>query len=152
MKRWPGAKRIRIWHRYLAWVSLLPLTIILTTGILLHLRRVVPWIQPSAQKSLREGDPAVSIAEAFFKLRSSKETRSAAEVESWKDIKSVDYNPSQGTWSFKTKNNYEVQIDGQTGAILSVSPRRSLWLIKLHEGSFFVMLFRLFSFIPVSIK
>lgn len=128
-------RRVRQWHRRLAWIAALPAAIIITTGMFLHLRRVVPWIQPPAQKSSLNGSPSVGPSEAFQKIVASEQIKAESQIESWDDIKSVEYKPSSGTWSFKSQNYYEVQIDGQTGQVLSAAPRRSLWLMQLHEGA-----------------
>ncbi len=139
---------VREWHRRFAWIAALPAAIILSAGMLLHLRRVVPWIQPIAQKSESEGCPLVGLPEAFQKIIASENVKKESQIESWADIKSVEYKPALGTWSFKSKNYYEVQIDGQSGKVLSSAPRRSLWIMQLHEGVLFGPWFMWLVFFP----
>lgn len=117
-------------HRWLALGATAPLPIVVVTGLLLSLRQELPWVQPPALAGT-PGFPRISVAAAFDVARSVKE----AEIESWKDLASIDVRPGKGTLAFRTKRGFEVQIDGADGRVLSAARRRTAWLIELHQGS-----------------
>lgn len=124
----------RQWHRWGAIVASAPLLLTILTGLLLLHRGHVDWIQPQAHKG-----EAVQVApaigpEAVLEIL---KTRPEAEVSSWKDVSQMIYRPGRGTWQVRVQNHHEVQIDGQTGAVLHSRYRTSTLLIQLHEGSFF---------------
>ena len=60
-----------------------------------------------------------------------------AGVVSWGDISRVDIRPSRGMMKVLVKNNWEVQIDFQTGQVLQVAYRRSDLIESFHDGSWF---------------
>jgi hypothetical protein len=60
-----------------------------------------------------------------------------ADVSSWDDIDRLDDRPSKGVVKVRCKNNWEVQLDSNNGAVLSSAYRRSDLIESLHDGSFF---------------
>jgi uncharacterized iron-regulated membrane protein len=120
-------------HQFLAWVVIAPSILIFSTGVLLLLRQNVAWIQPPAMMGTQAGLPVVGIERAFEVARSVPE----AGISSWQDLSSIDIRPAKGTLAFRAKNGYEVQIDGLSGAVVSAAPRRTSFLIELHQGTYF---------------
>jgi hypothetical protein len=128
---------VRKWHRWIAWLAAVPAAIVVSTGTVLHLRRVNPWIQPMAAKSVQVSIPGIALDQIFSRLLATDHRLLAIDVRSWGDIKSVEFKPHLGIWSFKSNSYYEIQVDVATGKVLSLAPRRSMWLMQLHEGSIF---------------
>jgi uncharacterized iron-regulated membrane protein len=133
-------------HRWGAWLAALPSLLILGTGIVLALRQTSPWIQPPVQKGT-PGIPTLALSKALEFAQSVPD----AEIQGWKDIKSIEVKPAQGVFCFRANNGYEVQIDGVSGHILSASPRRTTWIIALHEGSYFYSWIRWGIFFPAGV-
>lgn len=119
-------------HRWSAWFAAIPSLIIIITGLVLSLRQTSAWIQPPIQKGT-PGIPTLSLTKAF----EIAQTIPDAQIHEWKDLKSVEIKPAQGVICMRSGNGFEVQIDGSTGKILSTAPRRTTWIIALHEGSYF---------------
>ena len=76
---------------------------------------------------------------------------SDAEVDSWQDIDRLDVRPGKGIVKVQCKNRWEIQIDLQTGEVLSSSYRRSDLIESLHDGSFFSSPAKLWIFLPSGI-
>lgn len=135
--RGAGLVALRRWsrklHQFLAWLVIAPSVLIFSTGVLLLLRQNVAWIQPPALMGTQAGLPEVGIERAFEAARSVPE----AGITSWQDLSSIDIKPSKGTLAFRAKNGYEVQVDGVSGVVLSAAPRRTSFLIELHQGTYF---------------
>ncbi len=135
--RGAGLQVLRRWsrklHQFLAWLVIAPSVLIFSTGVLLLLRQNVAWIQPPAVMGTQAGLPEVGIDRAFEAARSVPE----AGINSWQDLSSIDIKPAKGTLAFRAKNGYEVQVDGVSGAVVSAAPRRTSFLIELHQGTYF---------------
>jgi uncharacterized iron-regulated membrane protein len=119
-------------HRWAAWLAALPALLILGTGLLLSLRQNISWMQPAIQQGT-PGLPTLSMTAAFEIARKIPE----AGIDRWKDLKSIEVKPGAGVICLRAANGYEVQLDGGSGEILSVAPRRTAFLVTLHEGTFF---------------
>lgn len=141
---WPRLNR-KV-HYWIAFVSALPVLVIICTGILLQLKKDVDWVQPPEQRrSSRE--PTVS----FDVILESCRTVPEAEIESWKDVNRVDVRPSKGIIKVRAKNSYEVQLDQQTGEVLQVAYRRSDTIEAIHDGSWFHDVAKLWVFLPAAV-
>jgi hypothetical protein len=56
----------------------------------------------------------------------------------------MDVRPDKGIIKVLFKNGYwEVQVDGQTGKVLSVAQRHSDWIEHIHDGSIVNDVFKL---------
>jgi uncharacterized iron-regulated membrane protein len=115
------------------------------TGILLAFKKDINIIQPPTQKG-ESKDLAT-----WMPLQQLAEIASASFYDTFpaqKDnpIDRMDVRPSKGIVKvlFK-KGNWEVQIDGTSGAIKSIAKRHSDWIESLHDGSIISDLFKLIS-------
>ncbi|RLS41558.1 MAG: PepSY domain-containing protein [Planctomycetota bacterium] len=119
-------------HYWLGSISALPVVVILVSGLLLQVKKQVPWVQPPEQKGAGK-IPAITMGAILEACQSVPE----AGVVSWGDISRVDIRPSRGMMKVLVKNNWEVQIDFQTGQVLQVAYRRSDLIESFHDGSWF---------------
>ena len=71
-----------------------------------------------------------------------------AGILTWNDVDRLDVRPNKGIIKVRAKNRWEVQVDHQTGAVLSVAYRRSEFIESLHDGSFFHDRAKLSVFLP----
>jgi hypothetical protein len=59
------------------------------------------------------------------------------------DLDRIDSRPSKGVVKFVFKEHYwGVQLDGATGKVLSVSPRRADVIENIHDGSILDVVFK----------
>ena len=140
------SKLSRVLHRWGCLIALLPITIIVFSGIVLQLKKVSPYIQPPTQRGAGT-EPAIGFERILEVARSVPE----AEIESWEDIDRLDVRPGKGVVKVRCKNRYEVQIDTETAEILQVAFRRSDLIESMHDGSYFNDHFKLWVFLPAGI-
>ena len=125
------ARITRVLHRWGSVIVLVPLLLVIPTGILLLLKKEVAWIQPPTQSGTAE--PEISFERILEIARSVPE----AEIQSWNDIDRIDVRPTEGILKVRSNNRWEIQLDAKTGEILQVAYRRSDLIESLHDGSFF---------------
>ncbi|MFZ9691103.1 MAG: PepSY domain-containing protein [Phycisphaerales bacterium] len=132
------SKRLNWWsrtlHRWGALACALPLLVVIASGLLLQVKKQVPWVQPPTARGERENvDPAQTWSDILAVARSVPE----AEVSGWSDIDRLDVRPERGLVKVQCRNRWELQIDLESGALLSSTKRRSDLIESLHDGSFF---------------
>lgn len=121
-------------HYWGSIIITIPLLLVIATGILLLLKKDVVWIQPETiTGSSKEDIPQISFQELLNSAKSVKQ----AKIFNWEDIKRIDIQPGKGMAKVVSINNYEVQIDTQTGKVLQVAYRRSDVIEALHDGTYF---------------
>jgi uncharacterized iron-regulated membrane protein len=133
----------RVIHRWGSLLIALPVLLVITTGVILQAKKVVPWVQPPTQKG-----SSAELALTFDRILEIVETVSEAEIESWDDIDRLDVRPGKGMLKVRSKNRWEVQLDLKTGEILQTAYRRSDFIESLHDGSFFHDRAKLWIFLP----
>ena len=140
------SKLSRVSHRWGSIIALVPITIIIFSGIVLQLKKVSPYIQPPTQHGAGT-EPAIS----FERILEVARTVPEAEIESWEDVDRLDVRPGKGVVKVRCKNRYEVQIDTETAEILQVAFRRSDLIESIHDGTFFHDQVKLWVFLPAGI-
>jgi uncharacterized iron-regulated membrane protein len=136
-------RRVHYWG---AIVVSAPLLVVIVTGILLQLKKELPWVQPPEQRGTGK-EPAVSLAQVLAACRGVPE----AEVETWDDVNRIDVRPSRGLIKVWAKNSWEVQLDAYSGEVLQVAYRRSDLIESLHDGSWFHDAAKLWLFLPAAV-
>ena len=132
-------------HRWGAVVVAVPLLVV-TTGVLLQLRKEIAWVQPPTKKG-KGKQPTVSMDAILAAAKSVPD----AGVSSWADIDRVDVRPKDGIVKVQCKSRWEVQVDFQTGEVLQSAERRNDLIVSLHEGSWFANSVQLYVFLPVAV-
>jgi hypothetical protein len=140
------SKLSRVLHRWGSIIALLPLMIIIFSGIVLQLKKELAYVQPPTQSGAGT-EPAIG----FERILEVVKTVPEAEIESWEDVDRLDVRPSKGVVKVRCKNRYEVQIDTETAQILHVAFRRSDLIESIHDGSYFNEHFKLWVFLPAGI-
>lgn len=123
-------KFMRKWHRWISIIILLPFVITLITGILLLFRGNANWISPKFPET--SGELQIS----FDEILRTTQAVSAMEVTSWKDVNRIQVAPAKGSIVVRSNNNYQIQIDGQSGIVVGEGPLRTPLFVSLHEGTF----------------
>lgn len=119
-------------HYWGSIIIALPFLIVIATGILLLLKKDVNWIQPATQKGVGT-IPTIT----FDNMLSSLKADPTTGVSDWSDVVRIDIQPSKGIAKITAQNDYETQLDTQSGAVLQVAKRRSDLIESIHDGSFF---------------
>ena len=140
------SKLSRLLHRWGSIIALLPITIIIVSGIVLQLKKVAPYIQPPTQHGAGT-EPAIGFDHILEVARTVPE----AEIESWEDVDRLDVRPGKGVVKVRCKNRHEVQIDTETADILQVAVRRSDLIESIHDGTYFNDHLKLWVFLPAGI-
>lgn len=133
-------RRFRSVHRYVGLALAVFFLIIALTGILLGWKKDVALLQP---KTFTGETDQLSQWKSFQDIA----TASLASMDTiLKDpvIDRMDVRPDKGIVKVLfTQGYWEAQIDGKTGAVLSVAQRHSDWIEHVHDGSIFSDLFKL---------
>lgn len=140
------SRQSRVFHRWGSIIALLPITVIIFSGIVLQLKKVSSYVQPPTQSGAGT-EPAIG----FDRILKVARTVPEAEIETWEDVDRLDVRPGKGVVKVRCKNRYEVQIDAETAEILQVAFRRSDLIESIHDGSFFNEHFKLWVFLPAGI-
>jgi len=137
----------RIWnrklHRWAALLSAAPFLLVLATGILLQVKKEVPWVQPATMTSPTR-EPGLPWPDLLTIARSVPE----AQIQTWADIDRIDLQPRKGVLKVIAKSRWEIQLDAGSGAVLQVAYRRSDLIESLHDGSWFSDAAKLGVFLP----
>ena len=116
-----------------------------SSGIMLQLKKQSNWIQPNVE---------VTSSSKPTMLRSyldAVSTVKEANISSWDDIERIDIRPDKGIAKIKSKNNWEIQIDIETTEIYAKNYRRSDIIESIHDGSFFSEVVKYGWFLPSGI-
>ncbi|MGH7857526.1 MAG: PepSY domain-containing protein, partial [Candidatus Binatia bacterium] len=113
----------RLDRRVHYWISAfvaLPLLVIVSSGILLHLKKQWSWVQPPEQRGTGTA-PAIALDEILAAARGVP----GLEVNGWEDVNRIDLRPSRGLVKVWLESGWEVQVDLGTGRVLQSAYRRS---------------------------
>jgi uncharacterized iron-regulated membrane protein len=147
LSRNPVIRRINKWsrrlHRWGAALIALPLVLVIGTGILLQVKKQVPWVQPPTLR----GSAQVPTIELERFLQIARGVPEAA-IDAWADIERIDIQPRRGIAKIISANRWEIQIDTASGEVLQSVYRRSDLIESLHDGSFFGDGAKLLIFLP----
>jgi uncharacterized iron-regulated membrane protein len=128
------------------WVGIaiaVPVLVVLTSGILLQLKKQWAWIQPPEQIGIGTA-PRL----AFSDLLAASRTVPQAGVRTWADIDRIDVRPQRGVAKVTSRTHWEIQVDTETAEVLQVAKRRSDLLESIHDGSWFHPHAKLWIFLP----
>ncbi len=133
-------------HRWASLAVAVPLLIMISTGILLHLKKDINWLQPATHKG-SAGPPSLSFEGVLAAARRAP----GSGIRTWEDVDRVDVRPGKGLIKVRGKNRMEVQLDAGTGEVLQVAYRRSDIIEHLHDGSWFHPWIKRGVFLPVGL-
>lgn len=142
----------RIWnrrlHRWGAVAIALPFLLMLASGLLLQVKKQLPWVQPPEQGGrASETAPTLSMPDVLERVRQVPE----AGIRSWADIDRVDVRPAKNMMKVISLTRWEIQLEIATGEVLQVAYRRSDLIESLHDGSWFHPMAKLAVFLPTGV-
>jgi len=124
----------------------IPILVIIASGLVLQLKKDFTWIQPAEVRGIGK-TPQISLD----RILEITKTVPYAEVAGWVDIIRLDVRPSKGMVKIRAENDWEVQIDLESGKVLQTAYRRSDMIESIHDGSFFHDLVKHWLFLPAGI-
>lgn len=131
-------------HRWLTVAVFAPLLLVIATGLLLQIKKDVPWVQPPTARGSAD-QPRID----FETILRAAASVPRARVSTWADIDRLDVRPERGIVKVQPRRSrWEVQIDLATGEVLHSAYRRSDLIESLHDGSFFGSLVKSWVFLP----
>lgn len=130
-------------HRWGALLTFIPLSVVIASGLILQLKKESTWIQPSTERGVGSA-PQISFDEILAITTSQPQMA----TKTWKDIDRLDVRPERGVVKVRGKNRWEIQIDTQSGDVLSSNYRRSDLIESIHDGSWFHERAKLWIFLP----
>ncbi|MAG56401.1 MAG: hypothetical protein CMJ83_08935 [Planctomycetes bacterium] len=133
-------------HRWGALLTALPVIVVISTGIVLQLKKESDWVQPPTAAG---GGTRPTIS--FEKVLEAARTASEAGIATWDDVERLDVRPNRGVIKVRAKSRWEVQVDAASGAVLQVAYRRSDLIESIHDGSFFHDRVKLWVFLPAGV-
>ncbi|WP_199611126.1 PepSY domain-containing protein [Flocculibacter collagenilyticus] len=143
----PSAKRhTRRFHFWAALIIAIPVVIVIVSGLLLQVKKQFEWVQPPTARG-QAAEPTI----AFTQILSIAQRIDKLSVSNWQDIQKLDVRPSKGVIKILAVNNWEAQIDADSGKLLHIAYRRSDTIEAIHDGSFFHDSAKLWIFLPVAI-
>ena len=128
--------KLRWLHKWAGLACCLFLATVSATGFFLALKGNLSWIRPATQKggTMQGTGPAVQVGtalEAAFAV-------GIAELAEPDHIDRIEIHYSKNTYKITSKSGYhEVQVDGESGKVLSVGKRGDQFFEDIHDLSFF---------------
>ena len=119
-------------HYWATALIAVPFALVLLTGILLQLKKQLPWVQPA---EMRGGKSLNWVG--FQEVLGALKSRPELGIQDWRDVQRLDIRPSKGIAKAILDSGWEVQVDLENGQVLQQAIRRSDWIESLHDGSYF---------------
>lgn len=119
-------------HRWGALICCLPLLLVIVSGLLLQVKKQVPWVQPPTENAGHR-----ELVLSWDELLESARQDPDAGIRSWDDVDRLDVRPGKGIVKIRSKTSWELQVDLRNGDLLASNYRRSDLIESLHDGSFF---------------
>jgi hypothetical protein len=120
-------------HYWAAFLSALPILVMIGSGLLLQSKKHWGWVQPAEIRGTGK-TPVIGLEGILASLKAVP----GMNVTSWKDVNRLDVRPGKGVVKASLTNGYEVQVDLGTGIVLQSAYRRSDLIESIHDGSFFL--------------
>lgn len=137
------SRQIHLWGSL---AIVIPVVIVIGSGLLLQVKKESAWIQPPTQNTELRA-PTIAFADILAVVKTVPE----AQVSSWDDIDRLDVRPGKGVIKILANNKWEVQINPHSGEVLQVAYRRSDTIEAIHDGSWFFEAAKLWLFLPAAI-
>ena len=129
-------RSLRTLHKWIGLFACVFLTVIAFTGFLLAIKKRTAWLQPPTLDGGEISSPqeVISMAEMYEAAKAS----GGEGFEDFSKLDRVDYRSEQNVYKVRSADGLkEVQVDGKTGEVLSVSPRRDQLMENIHDMNFF---------------
>lgn len=122
-------RRIHYWGSF---IVAIPVLIIISSGILLQMKKQWDWVQPPEIR----GTGKVPVI-GFDEIMATLQATPSLGVAGWDDVARIDVRADRGLAKVTINSGWEAQIDLGTGRLLQTAYRRSDLIETIHNGSFF---------------
>ncbi|MDQ3149560.1 MAG: PepSY domain-containing protein [Chloroflexota bacterium] len=122
-------RRIHYWGSF---IVAIPVLIIISSGILLQMKKQWDWVQPPEIR----GTGKVPVI-GFDEIMATLQATPLLGVDGWDDVARIDVRADRGLAKVTIRSGWEAQIDLGTGRLLQTAYRRSDLIETIHDGSFF---------------
>lgn len=131
----------RSWHRVLGLALSVLVIVSAVTGVLLGYKKQSDWLQPG---TARGAEGALADWRPLYKLEAvARQAIVEAGVHADDDdpdveltLDRMDVRPAKNVVKVRfEEGDWEVQVDGITGAVLTVGQRNADWIERIHDGS-----------------
>lgn len=130
-------------HRYISLLVMIPFMVTVITGIIMTTRGFNTWVQPDYPEF------KANLLLSFDDILKISQSVPEAKISGWQDVSQIDIRPSSGNIRVRSKaNQWELQLNGQTGEVTSSAKRRQSLLVSIHEGAYFGPAVRYGIFLP----
>lgn len=119
-------------HYWASFLVALPVLIIISSGILLQMKKQWNWVQPPEIRGTGK-IPAIGFGEIMATLQGTP----SLNVSGWDDVARIDVRADRGLAKVTLISGWEAQIDLGNGRLLQTAYRRSDLIESIHDGSFF---------------
>ena len=119
-------------HYWGSFVVALPVLVIISSGILLQMKKQWNWVQPPEIRGTGT-IPAIG----FDHIMATLQATPSLGVTGWDDVARIDVRADRGLAKVTITSGWEAQIDLGTGQLLQTAYRRSDLIESIHDGSFF---------------
>jgi hypothetical protein len=119
-------------HYWVSFGAALPLFVMISSGLLLQMKKQWSWVQPVEQRGTGSV-PAIDLETILASVKTVPDMH----VQTWDDVNRLDVRPGKGVVKVWLNNGYEVQVDLGTGRVLQTAYRRSDFIDSIHDGSVF---------------
>ncbi len=119
-------------HHWGSFFVAIPVLIIISSGILLQMKKQWGWVQPPEIRGTGKV-PAIGFEQIMATLKADP----SLGVAGWDDVARIDVRADRGLAKVTIKSGWEAQIDLGTGRLLQTAYRRSDLIESIHDGSFF---------------
>jgi len=133
-------------HYWGSVIIIIPVLIVIGTGLLLQVKKQLTWVQPATVKT-----SARELSLDFSQILEAATTVEQAGIKSWADVDRLDVRPGKGVTKIRAKNRWEIQIHNDSAAVLAVNYRRSDLIESIHDGSWFHDDAKLWLFLPAAV-
>ena len=140
----------RKWHRWIGTVIAVLVILSAVTGLLLSYKKQFDYLQPGTQKGKTTDsghwlslDSLMALSENYI-------------IEQGLDhgdlsIDRIDVRPDKGIAKIRYEQDWEIQMDLESGAVYSYAKRNADWIERIHDGSIISEGFKLVSMNVLSI-
>ena len=133
-------------HLWFSLVIFVPVVIVISSGLLLQVKKEVDWLQPPTQNTTSK-----TLSISFDDVIDAVQQVPEVNLTSWDDIDRLDVRPNKGIIKVRGKNHWEVQLNAATGEVVQVAYRRTDTIEAIHDGSWFFEGAKLWVFLPAAI-
>jgi len=132
-------------HYWASAIVAVPLLFVISTGLLLQLKKHWTWVQPPETRGSVKA-PKIELSQILHSVMAHPDLA----VTGWHDVNRLDVRPDRGVVKVWLRSNWEAQVDLGTAEILQIAYRRSDWIESIHDGSIFGDGVKLGVFLPAA--